>query len=64
MKEKLYKILRLFGVFTLLLGLLEKLYNALSKKLVLLKQKIDSLKQRLRRKRACDPSATNFSTIA
>ena len=45
MKAKLLRVLRLFGLDVLLLGLLEKLYLGLSKKLPTLKRAVDFLKQ-------------------
>ena len=63
MREKLFKVLRLFSIFSLLLGLFEKLYFGLSKKSISSEKKIGSLKQRAP-KPARDSSATNISTIA
>lgn len=45
MKAKLLRVLRLFGFDVLLLGLLEKLYLGLSKKLSALEKAVNFLRQ-------------------
>lgn len=45
MKAKLLRVLRLFGFDVLLLGLLEKLYLRLIKKLSTLEKAVDFLRQ-------------------
>lgn len=45
MKAKLFKVLRLLKFDVLILGLLEKLFLGLSKKLAALKEFTDSLKR-------------------